>query len=54
MKSTQSEKWNKLKGIYGEDVENKILDRVNVEISKREAVIRGFQFMNKNQLPPQP
>ena len=24
------------------------------DISKREAVIRGFQFMNKNQLPPQP
>ena len=30
------------------------LKRWYVEISKREAVIRGFQFMNKNQLPPQP
>ena len=32
----------------------KNLKRWYVEISKREAVIRGFQFMNKNQLPPQP
>jgi GST-like protein len=30
------------------------LKRWYVETSKREAVIRGFQFMNKNQLPPQP
>ena len=30
------------------------LKRWYVEISNREAVIRGFQFMNKNQLPPQP
>ena len=30
------------------------LKRWYVEISKREAVIRGFQFMNKNQLPSQP
>ena len=30
------------------------LKRWYVEISKREAVIRGFQFMNKNQFPPQP
>ena len=30
------------------------LKRWYVKISKREAVIRGFQFMNKNQLPPQP
>ena len=30
------------------------LKRWYVEISKREAVIRGFQFMNNNQLPPQP
>ena len=30
------------------------LKRWYVEISKREAVIRGFQFMNKNQLPPRP
>ena len=30
------------------------LKRWYVEISKREAVIRGFQFMNKNQIPPQP
>ena len=37
-------------GIY--NFEN--LKRWYVEISKREAVIRGFQFMNKNQLPPQP
>ena len=32
----------------------KNLKRWYVEISKREAVIRGFQFMNKNQLPPRP
>ena len=32
----------------------KNLNRWYVEISKREAVIRGFQFMNKNELPPQP
>ena len=32
----------------------KNLKRWYVEISKREAVIRGFQFMNNNQLPPQP
>ena len=30
------------------------LKRWYVEVSNREAVIRGFQFMNKNQLPPQP
>ena len=30
------------------------LKRWYVEISKREAVIKGFQFMNNNQLPPQP
>ena len=30
------------------------LKRRYTEISKREAVIRGFQFMNNNQLPPQP
>ena len=30
------------------------LKRWYVEISKREAVIRGFQFINNNQLPPQP
>ena len=30
------------------------LKRWYVEISNREAVIRGFQFINKNQLPPQP
>ena len=30
------------------------LKRWYVEISKREAVIRGFQFMNNNQLPPTP
>ena len=30
------------------------LKRWYVEISKREAVIRGFQFMNNNQLPPKP
>ena len=32
----------------------KNLKRWYVEISKREAVIKGFQFMNNNQLPPQP
>ena len=32
----------------------KNLKRWYVEISKREAVIRGFQFMNKGELPPQP
>ena len=30
------------------------LKRWYVEISKREAVIRGFQFMKNNQLPPTP
>ena len=30
------------------------LKRWYVEISEREAVIRGFQFMNKDELPPRP
>ena len=30
------------------------LKRWYVEISEREAVIKGFQFMNKDELPPQP
>ena len=30
------------------------LKRWYVNISEREAVIKGFQFMNKNELPPQP
>ena len=30
------------------------LKRWYVNISKREAVIKGFQFMNKNELPPKP
>ena len=30
------------------------LKRWYVNISDREAVIKGFQFMNKNELPPQP
>ena len=32
----------------------KNLKRWYVEISKREAVIKGFQFMNKDELPSQP
>ena len=32
----------------------KNLKRWYLEISEREAVIKGFQFMNKNELPPQP
>ena len=32
----------------------KDLSRWYVDISKREAVIRGYQFMNKRDLPPQP
>ena len=32
----------------------KNLSRWYIEISKREAVIRGYQFMNKKELPPQP
>jgi len=32
----------------------KNLTRWYIEISKREAVIRGYQFMNKKDFPPQP
>jgi len=32
----------------------KNLSRWYIDISKREAVIRGYQFMNKIELPPQP
>ena len=32
----------------------KNLSRWYIDISKREAVIRGYQFMNKKELPPQP
>ena len=32
----------------------KNLKRWYVDISKREAVIKGFSFMNKNELPPKP
>ena len=32
----------------------KDLSRWYVDISKREAVIKGYQFMNKKDLPPQP
>ena len=32
----------------------KCLSRWYIEISKREAVIRGYQFMNKKEFPPQP
>ena len=32
----------------------KNLSKWYVEISKREAVIRGYQFMNKKEFPPQP
>ena len=32
----------------------KNLSRWYIEISKREAVIRGYQFMNKKDFPPQP
>ena len=35
IKLTQKEKWEKLKIIYGDEVENKILNRINNEISKR-------------------
>ena len=32
----------------------KNLSRWYVDISKREAVIKGYQFMNKKEFPPQP
>jgi len=32
----------------------KSLSRWYIDISKREAVIRGYQFMNKKEFPPQP
>ena len=32
----------------------KNLSRWYIDISNREAVIRGYQFMNKKELPPQP
>jgi len=32
----------------------KNLTRWYNEISKRDAVIKGFSFMNKNELPPKP
>ena len=32
----------------------KALSRWYIDISKREAVIRGYQFMNKKEFPPQP
>ena len=32
----------------------KNLSRWYIDISKREAVIRGYQFMNKKESPPQP
>ena len=32
----------------------KNLSRWYIDISKREAVIKGYQFMNKKELPPQP
>ena len=32
----------------------KNLSRWYIDISKRDAVIRGYQFMNKKDLPPQP
>ena len=32
----------------------KHLSRWYIEISKREAVIKGYQFINKKELPPQP
>ena len=32
----------------------KNLSRWYIDISKREAVIRGYQFMNKKEFPPQP
>ncbi len=32
---TQKEKWDKLKDAYGEEVENKVLDRISSEISRR-------------------
>jgi len=35
IKLTQKEKWEKLKIIYGDEAENKILNRINNEISKR-------------------
>ena len=52
IKSTQSESWKKLINIYGQDVEDKFLDRINSEISKRglidvlrnQVVDRGVYF----------
>ena len=35
IKTTQKEKWDKLKDIYGEELENKVLDRISSEISRR-------------------
>ena len=35
IKSTQKESWDKLKEIYGEDVDKKVLDRISAEISNR-------------------
>ena len=32
----------------------KNLSRWYIDISKREAVIKGYQFMNKNEFPPKP
>ena len=35
IKNTQKEKWDKLYDVYGDDVENKVLNRISSEISKR-------------------
>ena len=35
IKKTQKEKWNKLQDVYGDQVEEKILDRISSEISRR-------------------
>ena len=35
IKRTQKEKWDKLKDVYGEEVESKVLDRISSEISRR-------------------
>ena len=32
----------------------KNLTRWYLEISERDAVVKGFSFMNKNELPPKP
>jgi type I restriction enzyme R subunit len=35
IKKTQKEKWDKLKDVYGEEVNNKVFDRISSEIYRR-------------------